>query len=177
SAIGFAVLAAACGASNSPGVAGSGSIAGGHKPASTGPSRGMAQALAYARCMRSHGVPDFPDPTPFPGGGIAFQINAGSGSDLNHNSPKFKRADQACHSQLPGGEQPSPLSSDKIAAEVKWALCMRSHGLPGFPDPDAQGSFDSSRFNGRSPVFQSASKSCKSLQPTGSITAVPGSGP
>jgi hypothetical protein len=47
--LGFAVLAAGCGGSNGPGSAGSGSA--------------KAQFLAYSRCMRSHGVSDFPDPT------------------------------------------------------------------------------------------------------------------
>jgi hypothetical protein len=67
-------------------------------------------------------------------------------------------------------------SAQKLAAEVKWALCMRSHGLPGFPDPNSQGAFDSSRFNDRSPSFQTASKACQALGPTGPISAVPGNG-
>jgi hypothetical protein len=54
---------------------------------------------------------------------------------------------------------------------------MRSHGLPDFPDPNAQGAFDSSRFDDGSLVFQAASKACKSLEPTGPIGAVPGGGP
>ena len=89
----LAAFAAACGGSNSPGVAGSGS---------TVSSSRMAQAVAYARCMRSHGVPDFPDPTPVPGGGIAFQINGGPGSDLNHNNPRFNAADGACQVAVAG---------------------------------------------------------------------------
>ena len=79
-------------------------------------------------------------------------------------------------SLLPGEGQAKPLPAQKIAAEVKWALCMRSHGLPGFPDPNSQGAFDSSRFNDRSPSFQTASKACQALEPTGPISAVPGHG-
>jgi hypothetical protein len=161
--IALAAFAAACGGSN--GASGS-----------TISSSRMAQAVAYARCMRSHGVPDFPDPTPAPGGGIAFQIDGGLGSDLNHNSPRFNAADGACESLLPGEGQAKPPSAQKIAGEVKWALCMRSHGLPGFPDPNPQGGFDSSRFNDRSPSFQTASKACQALEPTGPISAVPGHG-
>ena len=136
----------------------------------------MAQMLAYARCMRSHGVADFPDPTPVPGGGAGFRINAGPGSDLNQDNPRFIAADQACQSLLPGGGQAPPLSAQKLAAEVKWAQCMRAHGLPGFPDPNAQGAFDSSRFDDSSPAFQTASKACTALEPTGPISAVPGHG-
>ncbi len=176
SLLALATFAAACGGSNSPGVAGSGSNTSDHTSGSTISSGRMAQAVAYARCMRSHGVPDFPDPTPVPGGGIAFQIDAGPRSDLNHNNPRFNAADRACRSLLPGEGEPSPLPAQKIAAEVKWALCMRSHGLPSFPDPTAQGAFDSSRFNERSLAFQTASKACEPLEPMGPISAVPGHG-
>jgi len=172
----IAVLAAACDGSNSPGVAGSGSNSRDHTSASAISPGRMAEAVAYAHCMRSHGARDFPDPIPSPGGGVAFQINGGPGSDLNHNNPKFTVAEEACHSLLPGEGQPSPVPAQKIAADVKWALCMRSHGLPGFPDPNSQGAFDSSRFNDRSPSFQTASKACQALEPTGPISAVPGHG-
>jgi len=161
--LGLAILAAGCGGSNNPGAAGSG----------LGP---MAQGAAYARCMRSHGVPDFPDPTPGPGGGFAFQINGSPGSDLDRNDPRRQAAGAACRSLLPGGEQAPALSARKLAAEVKWAQCMRSHGLPGFPDPNAQGAFDSSRFDDSSPAFQTASNACTALEPTGPISAVPGHG-
>jgi hypothetical protein len=162
--MGLVVLTAACGGPNGPQSVHSSSGA-------------MVQALAYARCMRSHHVSDFPDPTPIPGGGVGFQISAGPGSDLNHDNPKFEAADQACRSLLPGGEQPPAPPPQTLAAEVRWANCMRSHGLPGFPDPDAQGAFDSSRFDHSSPAFQTASKACKAVEPTGGISAVPGRGP
>jgi hypothetical protein len=135
----------------------------------------MAQYLAYAQCMRSHGIPDFPDPTTSPAGGVAIQVNGGPGSDLNHNNPTFKAASQTCRSLLPGGGQaPPPQSAQKIAAEVTWARCMRSHGLPRFPDPNSQAAFDSSKFDENSPAFQTASNACKSVQPTGPTPVVPG---
>ena len=136
----------------------------------------MAQGAAYARCMRSHGVPDFPDPTASPGGGVVFQVNGGPGSDLDHNNPTFQAADQECRSLLPGGGQAPPPSARKLAVEVGWARCMRSHGLPGFPDPNSQGAFDSSRFDDSSPAFQTATNACKSLEPTGPMSAVAGHG-
>ena len=174
---GLVAFGASCGGPNGPAVAGSGPGTGNRRSESTrSPSRPMAQMLAYARCMRSHGVADFPDPTPVPGGGAGFRINAGPGSDLNQDNPRFIAADQACQSLLPGGGQAPPLSAQKLAAEVKWAQCMRAHGLPGFPDPNAQGAFDSSRFDDSSPAFQTANKACKALEPTGPISAVPGNG-
>jgi hypothetical protein len=160
--LGLSLLTAGCGGSNGRGVAGSGSI--------------KAQFVAYAQCMRSHRVSDFPDPTTPPGGGVAFSIHGGPGSDLTRNNPTFKAANQACRNLLPGGQQALTQTSPKIAAEVTWARCLRSHGVPSFPDPDSQGAFDSSKFDPTSPAFQTASKACMSLQPTGSVSAVPGRG-
>jgi hypothetical protein len=159
----LAVLAAGCGGSKAPDAAGG--------------SSALAKFEAYTTCMRSHGIRDFPDPTSSPGGGVSFQINGGPGSDLDHNNPRFIAADKACRGLLPGaGQAPAPLSSQRIAAEVRWARCMRSHGLPRFPDPNSQGAFDSSKFGENSPAFQTASKACKSEQPTGPTAVVPGRG-
>jgi hypothetical protein len=124
--------------------------------------------------MRSHGVTDFPDPTTGPGGSVAISIRGGPGSDLNRNNPTFKAAIQACRALLPGRQQAQTLSAPKIAAEVRWARCMRLHGLPSFPDPNSQGAFDSSKFHESSPAFQTASKACNSVQPTGPTPVVPG---
>lgn len=162
----LAILAAGCGGPSSPNAAGGG-----------GSSSLLGKSEAYTTCMRGHRIADFPDPTTSPGGGIAFQINGGPGSDLNRNNPTFRAADKACHGLLPGAGQTSPpLSARRIAAEVQWARCMRSHGLPGFPDPNSQGAFDSSRFDETTPAFQTASSACKSLQPSGPTPAVPGRG-
>ena len=162
----LALIAAGCGGSKSPGLAGGG-----------GSSSVLAKFEAYSTCMRAHGIHDFPDPTTSPGGGVSFQINGGPGSDLDHNNPSFMTADKACRGLLPGGGQaPAPLSAQRIAAEVSWAHCMRSHGLPGFPDPNSQGAFDSSKFGESSPAFQTASNACKSEQPAGPTPAVPGRG-
>ncbi len=48
------------------------------------------QALAFARCMRAHGVPNFPDPT-FSGGG-----SAGTPAGINPQSPMFRSAARVC---------------------------------------------------------------------------------
>jgi hypothetical protein len=68
-------------------------------------------------------------------------------------------------------------SGPKIAAELKWGRCIRSHGVPSFPDPNRQGALDSSKFDDSTPVFQSASKACQSLtKAAGAISVVPGRG-
>ncbi|HEY2436113.1 MAG TPA: hypothetical protein VGH93_02970, partial [Solirubrobacteraceae bacterium] len=62
-----------------------------------------AESLAFATCMRSHGVPNFPDPTR---SGGSIQI-LGSAPGINRQSPGFKYAQQSCRHLLPGGGQPS----------------------------------------------------------------------
>ena len=165
--LGLAVLAG-CGGSNGPGVPSSGSHSSNHRAAS---SRGtMAQFFAYSRCMRSHGVRDFPDPTTS-GGAFSISRMGGPGSDLNVHNPTYEAANQACRTLEPGRGLAPTLSSQKIAAEVNWARCMRSHGLPSFPDPNAQGAFDRNKFDENSPAFQTASNACKSL--TTALGAIP----
>jgi hypothetical protein len=56
-----------------------------------------AQALHFAQCMRSHGVPSFADPQ-VAGGGIG--IRAGKTGDVN--SPQFQAAMKACQSIMHG---------------------------------------------------------------------------
>jgi hypothetical protein len=151
--MGLVLTTAGCGGSKSPGAAAGGSS-----------SAVFAEFLAYSRCMRSHGISDYPDPTTSPGGGVAISRNGGPGSDLNRSNPAFKAARQACRSLAPNGTSgPPQQSAQKIAAELKWAHCMRSHGLPSFPDPNAQGAFDRNKFNESTPAFQTASKACQSL--------------
>jgi hypothetical protein len=146
----FAVLAAGCGGSNSPG------------PAAGGSSSALfAKFLAYSRYMRSHGISDFPDPTT--SGGVGIVLSKAPGSDLDPNNPRFKAASQACQSVAPEAHAPQAPSAQKIAAEVKLADCMRSHGLPSFPDPNGQGGFDRSKFNESTPAFRAARKACRSL--------------
>jgi hypothetical protein len=136
---------------------------------------GIAQLEDYAKCMRSHGIKDFPDPTTNPDGtGGGFEIHGGPGSDLNQNDPRFQTADHACKSLRP---QPPVPSAQRIAVLVKLAACMRSHGFPNFPDPDSSGGFDSSKFDQSSPQFQSAMQTCQQQTgSTGPIGVHPGSG-
>jgi hypothetical protein len=82
--------------------------------------------------MRSHGVPNFPDPT----SGRAFK-NA-----FNTKSPAFASADAACQHLMPGQQtdsQGSAHSRKQIDAMLAFARCIRSHGLSRFPDPTSTG--------------------------------------
>ena len=110
-----AALLGACGASSSP------------SAKTTPPS--YSQAVKFSACMRSHGVPDFPDPSS--SGGI--QITPAMG--ISPFSPGFKTAQQACRHLLPGGLAPGKASAQDKARLVALARCMRAHGLTTFPDP------------------------------------------
>ncbi len=68
------------------------------------------------------------------------------------------------------------LGRGPSAAELEWARCLRTHGVPSFPDPDRRGAFDSSKFDDGSPAFQAAAKACAAQQPAGAVEAVPGRG-
>ena len=56
-------------------------------------STNTQKALAYSRCMRSHGVPSYPDPT---SNGVIPKV---SSEELN--SPQFRAAARACQRLLP----------------------------------------------------------------------------
>ena len=158
---------------------------GGSSKAADSPSVGSvkAGALAYSQCMRAHGIKDFPDPK----SNGQIQMSAGPGSDLLPTNPQFSLAQQSCKSLMPGPPSIAQQHKD-LAAALKFARCMRSHGVPTFPDPQAQsGPSTQSQSGGgsqnntsgidpKSPAFQSAMQKCRSLAPGGRLT-VQGSGP
>jgi hypothetical protein len=99
----------------------------------------MAQLVRYSACMRSHGLPNFPDPDA--SGSIRLKAGSGSGPD----STQYESANQACKSLLPNGGVQSPAEqAQRRASLLAFAACMRKHGIPNFPDPDSQGQFPSS---------------------------------
>jgi hypothetical protein len=77
--------------------------------------------------MRSHGVPNFPDPSP---GGPSVIPNW-----INPRAPAFLSAQKACSKFLVGGGRPEPGEASEELALLNLAKCMRVHGLPNFPDP------------------------------------------
>jgi hypothetical protein len=167
-------LLAACGGGSSPA-----SVAHVGKTAPTTtvpPAAGGSQGLqslyldtvAYTGCMRSHGVPDLPVPTTV---NNATQQEVGFGLPPDQQSPQYRSANKVCQYLLPGdGTGPSPgMVQQAMAKALKFSACMRSHGLPDFPDPKAN-SRGISITGGRgidvsSPQFQRAQNHCRSLSP------------
>jgi hypothetical protein len=128
----------------------------------------LAEGLTYARCMRSHGVSNFPDPVATPSGGYGFRMPLGP-NRINPQSPAYVAAGEACKSLLPQWWSSGPqLSPAQQQAWLYWAKCIRSHGAPDFPDPKFSGSHVQVSGGGgsSSPQVQSAMDACKSQMPS-----------
>jgi hypothetical protein len=149
---------AACGSTGQPSGTATGSA--------NGASGDRTTDFEFARCMRSHGVTNFPDPTP--GGGIELPTN------LNPDSPAFRTARQACKQFLPDKAGPPATPVADRAAALTLARCMRSHGVPQFPDPAFSPLRNAQRvlvmrgivfampasIDPKSPAFQQAARDC-----------------
>ncbi|MDX6473556.1 MAG: hypothetical protein QOK22_2372 [Gaiellaceae bacterium] len=120
---------------------------------------------AFSACMRRNGVPSFPDPSK--DGGITINGDRG----VNPDSSQFKAAQTKCQKLLPNGGQGSPAEQAKMQDEaLKYSACMRSHGVPKFPDPQFSAGSTRIKIGGngvdpRSPAFQAAQKACASALP------------
>ena len=113
-----ALMIAACG--------GSASAAG---SSGTGQVR-VQQALAFAHCMRSHGVPNFPDPDS--SGGIVIKKML---LEASYRAPRPAR--DVCAHLLPkyGLVMMTPAQEEQHQRQqLAMAACMRRHGFPDFPD-------------------------------------------
>jgi hypothetical protein len=105
---------------------------GGGLPSAAGSPRAgqqrLAQALAYAHCMRSHGAPDFPDPNS--AGGFAMKPSNGS----SFGGPQ---AHAACAHLYPNEGKQLPDPAQQAAQQrhaLAFAACMRGRGFANFPD-------------------------------------------
>jgi hypothetical protein len=114
--------------------------------------------------MRSHGITKFPDPDSKGNLGISGDIG------INPNSPQFKAADRACKPLLPA---PNPAEAARQRpALLRYARCMRAHGVSDFPDPQPGGGIQASARPGsdldpNSPLYKAADRACKRYQPGG----------
>jgi hypothetical protein len=125
------LLAAGCGGGGSPGVA---SVASSTTAVTTTAQNAL---VAFSRCMRSNGVPNFPDPQRVGGRSLKLTVQR-----LAASNPRFQAAQRACNHLLPnggGGSQEPAQQRTQLADMLSFARCMRSHGVIRFPDPTAQG--------------------------------------
>jgi hypothetical protein len=93
--------------------------------------------LAYASCMRAHGVPNFPDP----GSGAGNEKQAVVSALRGVSNSQVVAAQTAClHLQPHGGGQPTPAQvTQHLTDLLAFARCMRTHGIANFPDPTSSG--------------------------------------
>ncbi|HTW11782.1 MAG TPA: hypothetical protein VME01_03485 [Solirubrobacteraceae bacterium] len=120
--------------------------------------------------MHAHGVPNFPEPQ-ISEHGSEVSVKMALPASIGGN-PKFKPAQQACRKLLPGGGPHSEqaLTPAQQNQYLKAAACIRSHGLPNFPDPTFSGGgvhIEHQNFNESSPAFKTAVHDCESLIPGG----------
>jgi hypothetical protein len=123
----------------------------------------MSDALRIVACMRSHGVPNMPDPQVFHSNGKTGIVMPDPSSASN--SPQFKSAQQACHALKSGAaisntSQATSARAQRRRQAVAFAVCMRSHGASNFPDPNSQGLF-TSKLHASAPQVQAANKACQ----------------
>jgi hypothetical protein len=136
-------------------------------------SSAYQKALAYAQCIRAHGIPNYPDPN------SKGQFIAPNGSSLPSVSPAvLQSSGKACQKLLPPSMAQGPPQGSQGAKAtnqgLKFTRCMRSHGVPNFPDPAANGSITlPPGMNYQSPQFQNAEKACQSLMPNNSGGSAP----
>jgi hypothetical protein len=147
---GTALLAAACGG-GSAGSAGS-----------TGSSP-YAKALAYTRCMRSNGVANYPDPNAQ--GQILMQPNNG----IDYGSPQLAHAAKTCAKLAPKLTITAQQRQQILSQGLKWAACMRAHGITNIPDPSTAGGGIAAeqipKADANLPQLPAAEQACRSLLP------------
>jgi hypothetical protein len=147
---GLALLAAACGP---PGPA-----------ASTAHQTADQRELAYAECMRAHGLPSFPDPQ----SDGTFNSTKQNANDFH--GPQFLSANKSCaHLEGPGM---TPAQQQQVTSQaLKFAACMRAHGITNFQFSEGTGGraeMGAQGANVNSAQFQAAQQACRKLQPSGS---------
>jgi hypothetical protein len=129
----LALAVAACGGGDkNSGVA---SLGGDNQPTTTnaggsndgGGGGRMQQALAFARCLRQHGI-NPPDPQ------ISGDMILQDLGDNDEDDPKVKAAQEACKQHQPNGGQAQRPNSQQQQRMLAFARCLRQHGI-SMPDP------------------------------------------
>jgi hypothetical protein len=151
---GVCVLVAGCGGGSAPVTA----------------QQKVSSFVTYVACLNKHGVQVQAART----GGLVWV----AGPDIpGPRSPQAKLAERDCRSLVPKGalhQRPTAAqTAQDMALMLRYARCMRAHGVPRFPDPTAQGIriSPSSGIDVSSPAFKAAEKGCQKYSLT--IGAVP----
>lgn len=161
------LLAAAC-SGGSPSSAGSGGSP------SAGGSTATPSAVGYSQCMRSHGVPNFPDPN---GSG---EIPKATAQQLGVSSSQYQTAQTACAHLLPNSGEASQADIQQMMSGMRgFAQCMRSHGVSNWPDPSTDRAgypifYLHNKIDENSPQIVTTIHACQPLLPQSGSLSIPG---
>jgi hypothetical protein len=167
----IALLTAACGgATHGSGGSPSGSSS------SADESSAAVKLVAYAHCLTSHGVPGVSvsgdDTLTIDSANGQMTLSGGGGipPQVADTSPALESAAKACNSLLPVGGRKLPsgqVSAQDLQQGLKYAQCLRKHGVPNMPDPSSNGQFalGGTGINTQSPQFEASQQDCKSEMP------------
>jgi hypothetical protein len=144
--------------------------AGGSGQARSVQQQSQAVWLRFARCARSHGAPDFPDPNVNSQGQASFPAQGQVKQEIN-------QVQGACGTilrQLPAAARNSSVTAAQLRQMKAFARCLRSHGMPTWPDPKPDGTFPivgtPLGSGGKTPAFISAAQACGNIY-SGGISA------
>ena len=118
------LISAGCG-SNASSESGTASSTG---TASSGADKRLTardKAVKFAECIRAHGVSDFPDPD------AKNQFQYG----VSVSPAVWKQATTACKDLQPPGTLSGKRTPKEQSASLRFAQCVRDHGVKDFPDP------------------------------------------
>jgi hypothetical protein len=120
----------------------------------TTPTTNAERMLAFSRCVREHGVPNYPDPD------SSGHLPAG-GKQIARSSSKFPAVENACMHLLSSGAGTEQQRQQKFAFALKLAQCIRRHGFPTFPDPNGSSQGLPPGIDPNAPRFQAAQTTCQ----------------
>jgi hypothetical protein len=124
-AAGVAFVAAGCGGAGST-------------PSASTTGSGSLRAAWHqvVLCARAHGMPDLPDPTIDATGNATFP-----GVGKPPIPQQTRAACQALFNRLIPSGSNHAFTQAQLNQLLTFARCMRSHGVPDWPDPNANGEF------------------------------------
>jgi hypothetical protein len=120
-------------------------------------STNAERMLAFSRCVRKHGVSNFPDPD------SQGNLPALTQQDLGVSKQTSLAAQHACESLLSRGRDTGTPQQrqQKLAFGLKVAQCLRAHGFPTFPDPNGSSQTLPRGIDPSSPQFEEAQTNCE----------------
>lgn len=132
---------------------------GGTPTAQAGSATPDNETMSIVTCYRAHGDPSFPDPVYDPNDGRwHFAVSPGTAPISTQ---------QACQHLFPSTNASPPVPQAQFQQLVRYAQCIRQHGVPHWPDPDPDGSFPlPSSINPKDAANQAAGDACKRYLPS-----------